>query len=716
MKKSFILLLSTISIGISAQSISIEDITSRKYAPKSIGEMTPAADGEHYFTTDARNSMIIKYAYKTGAPVDTVFNTKKARECDFDSFEGFLISPDEKRLLVYKDAEGIYRRSFKANYYYYDTRRNHVRKLTENPDKQMCPVFSKDGRMLAYVTDNNIWLAKFDFDTESQVTKDGEAGKIINGAVDWVYEEEFGLTSLMDFSQDNTLLAFVKFDETKVPEFSFQYYAQQLYPSLFSFKYPKPGEHNSVVTCNVFDIQSKTIREMNVPKGQTEYIPRIEFVNENELAVMTLNREQNNFNLYFANPRSTVSKLILNEKSDRYIDNDMIYSFRFFDNQFAYLSEKSGFSHIYLYSNAGVQQRQLTSGNYDVTALYGVDFENKNLIYQAADESPLRRSVFKVDLKKGDIKKLSEKTGYNSALLCSGGKYYVNTWNDSKTPSLVTLNETNNGKQIRVFEDNKELSANLDRLNIAQKEFITVQTSGGTQLNGWILKPSDFNAGRKYPLVMVQYSGPNSQMVLDKFSIDWEYYLANQGFIVACVDGRGTGARGEEFRKCTYMNLGIKESDDQIEAAKYFGTLPYVDSNRIAIWGWSYGGYNVLMSMSRGNVFKAGVAIAPVTDWRFYDSVYTERFMRTPQQNMSGYDAASAIKIANKLHGNLLLIHGSADDNVHFQNTMEYANALIAADKQFDMVVFPDREHSILGSKNRTYLYKKVVDYFKKNL
>ncbi|GAB6010731.1 S9 family peptidase [Viscerimonas tarda] len=715
MKKGIFIFTMFVCMSLSAQQIELKDITAQKYAGKGVDETISSADGEYYFQANKDKSMIIKYAYKTASPVDTVFNVKRARECDFNAFEGFLISPDEKRLLVYRDSEQLYRHSFKAKYYYYDIRRNLVRKLTENSDKQQIPVFSKDGRMLAYVANNNIWLAKFDYDTESQITRDGQAGSIINGSTDWVYEEEFGITGLIDFSDDSKLLAFVRFDETAVPEFSFQYYGNELYPKFKSFKYPKAGLPNSKVTCQVFDIESKTTRAMNVPMERAEYIPRIQFVNDSQLAVMTLNREQNDFNMYYLNPRSSVSRLILHEESDRYIDVNLIASVNFLADQFVYLSEKDGYSHIYSYSHSGVQQKQLTSGNYDVTQILAVNPDSKTVFYESAEESPLRRSVYKTDLVKGTKTKISAKQGYNSATFGNKGKYFVNIWSDAKTPAIVTLNDAN-GKELKVLEDNQALKATLNALNLPQKEFITLNAKDGTALNAWLLKPANFNASTQYPLVMVQYNGPGSQEVLDKFSVDWTACLVTQGFVVACVDGRGTGARGQDFKKCTYLNLGLKESDDQIEAATYFGTLPYIDKNRMAIWGWSYGGYNVLMSMSRGNVFRAGVAIAPVTDWRFYDSAYTERFMRTPQQNDAGYTAGSPVALANKLSGSLLLIHGSADDNVHFQNTIEYANALIEADKQFDMFVFPDKNHAISGTQNRTFLYRKVIDFFKKNL
>lgn len=713
-KVCFVLLAILVSTSFFAQTLNLKDITDGKYRAKGIASAVSSADGEFYFQADQSKTKIIKYSYKTGQPVETVFDIQTARDCNIPSFEGFIMSPDENRLVVYTNSEQIYRRSFKADYYYFDIRRNLIRKLSDNKSKQMAPVFSRDGRMLAYVCDNNIWLSKFDYGTESQITKDGEIGKIINGTTDWVYEEEFGTTSLMDFSPDNKLLSYVRFDETKVPEFSLQNFKQQLYPDFISFKYPKAGEANSKVTCNIFDIESKTIRPINFPANTSfEYIPKIEFTPTSQLAIMTLNRDQNDFNMYFADPRTTIAKLILREQNDRYINYDFFNSIHFLGDQFTYISEKDGYSHIYIYSLTGVQQKQLTSGNYDVMEILACDPLSKTVYYQAAEESPLQRAIYKVDILKGTKTKLSTKAGYNTAGFSSNGKYFINNWSNTENPSLVTMNDAS-GKELRVLEDNKELKSKLPSLGLPKKEFITVKGADGTSLNAWMLKPANFNSSKRYPLLMVQYSGPDSQEVLDRFNIDWVDYLTTQDYIVVAVDGRGTGARGQEFRKCTYMNLGIKESDDQIAAARYFGTLPYIDAANISIWGWSYGGYNVLMSLSRGNdVFKSGVAIAPVTDWRFYDSVYTERYMRTPQQNASGYKNSSPSTLASSLSGRLLLIHGTADDNVHFQNTIEYTSALIKANKQFELFVFPDQNHSIPGSHNRNYLYTKVIDFLK---
>ena len=513
-------------------------------------------------------------------------------------------------------------------------------------------------------------------------------------------------------------MAFVRSDESQVREYQFQTFEQQLYPGFYTYKYPKPGEKNSSVELRVFDIDARTTRKMDVPLDADGYIPRIAFTgNADELVAMTLNRNQNRFDMYFVNPRTTVAKLILREENKYFVDSELLNTIHFLPNRFTYVSEKDGFSHIYIYGYTGTLQKQLTTGQFDITNLLAVDPQTGTVFYEAADESPLRRNIYKVNIDKGQPQKLSSRTGYNSASFSNNGKFYINRFTDANTPTVISLHDVN-GKELRVLEDNKQAAAQAASAQLPKREFITVPAADGiTQLNGWIIKPNNFNPSQKYPVVMVQYSGPNSQQVLDRYGTDWHYALANEGFVIASVDGRGTGARGEDFRKQTYMSLGIKESDDQAAAARYLGTLPYIDGNRIGIWGWSYGGYNVLMSMSRGNgIFKAGVAIAPVTDWRFYDTVYTERFMRTPQQNASGYTTGSAVALASQLQGKLLLVHGTTDDNVHFQNAIEYSRALIDAGKHFDMFYFPDKNHFISGGNSRLYLYEKVIDFYKKNL
>ena len=694
----------------------LKDIVEKKYESENIAEIQSMPDGEHYTILSPDKKAILKYAYKTGKLVDTLFHVDKAREIKLKSIDGYLINSTGHRILVWNEKESIYRRSWKANVYDYDTRRNFLKPLSENTEKIMIPTFSPDGRMAAFVRDNNIWLKKFDYDTESQVTKDGEFGKILNGISDWVYEEEFRQTNLMSWSADSQFLAFLKSDETNVPTFSFQVFDGSLYPEVYSYKYPKSGENNSKVGCYVFNVETRDTKKMDIPLDEDGYIPGIHFTeNPDQLAVMTLNRNQNNFNLYFVNPRSTLSKLILHDENKYYIDEQWISSIAFSSEHFAYVSEKDGFAHIYLYSMTGVLDSQITSGNWDVTKLYGFDSKTKTVYFQSAEESPLHRSVYKVDAR-GNKTKLSSKTGNNDANFSSNFQYFINHFSNTSTPTYISVLDEK-GKELFVLKDNAEVQARLKNTRFSQKEFFNFTTENGDNLNGWMIKPSNFDSNKKYPVVMVQYSGPNSQEVLDKYKIDWYYYLAEQGYIIASVDGRGTGARGEEFRKCTYLKLGIYESDDQIATAKYLGKQNYIDKNRIAIWGWSYGGFATLMSMSRGNgIFKAGISIAPVTDWRFYDTVYTERFMRTPKENATNYDLCSPIQLANKLQGNLLLVHGTADDNVHYQNTLYYAEALVEAGKNFDMQIYSNKNHSLLGEKTRNHLYTRIIDFLNKNL
>ncbi len=696
----------------------LKEITDGKFRHNtSIGEMRSLPDGEYYTAMNKEQNMIIKYDYRTGTPVDTLFNTATARECTFKDFEGYEISNTGHRIIIWRDLERIYRHSFKADIYDYDVRRNYIKPLSDTKGKLMIPTFSPDGRMCAFVRDNNIWVKKFDFDTEIQVTKDGEVNKVLNGITDWVYEEEFSTTNLMTWSPDSEVLAYVRFDESEVPEFSIQIYGNGLYPGFYNFKYPKAGQKNSKVTLHSYNIATRDIKDLKVPVDGESYLPRITFTNNPEqLAVMTLNRNQNIFNMYYVNPKSGVFRLILREENKSYIDSEWLNSINFLKNGFTYISEQNGYAHIYLYSLTGVMQRQITDGNWDVTKLYGFDEATQTTYYESAEESPLRRSVFKIDAK-GNKTKLSNAEGTNSADFSSNFIYYVNTYSNSSTPATITVNEAKTGKSLRILQNNTKLKQDLAEYAFSKKEFIKIHTASDYELNAWIVKPVNFDETKKYPVIMIQYSGPNSQQVLDRYSLDWEQYLAANNFIVVSVDGRGTGARGEAFRKCTYLRMGELESKDQIEAAQALGKLPYIDEKNIAIWGWSFGGYTTLMAMSTGNgTFKAGIAIAPPTDWKFYDTVYTERYMRTPNENFQGYSATSPIKHAKDLQGKLLLVHGTADDNVHFHQTMDYVEALVQAGKQFDMQIYKDRDHGIRGGNTRFHLYTRMVNFFLDNL
>ena len=700
------------------KSVSLKEITDGMFRQKTaVGEMRSLPDGEHYTAMNAERNMIVKYSYRTGKAVDTLFNATTARECEFTKFDGYTISSTGHHILVWRETEPIYRRSYKAAVYDYDVRRNYIKPITDSKEKVMIPTFSPDGRMCAFVKDNNIWIRKFDFDTEVQVTKDGALNKILNGTTDWVYEEEFAVTNLMAWSPDSEYLAYVRTDETEVPEYSMQVYGEGLYPSYYNFKYPKAGQKNSTVSVKAYSVQTRDTKHLDVPMDEDSYIPRITFTrNASQLAVMTLNRHQNIFNMYYVNPKSGVSRLILREENECYVDSEWLSSIHFLSNGFTYVSEQDGYAHIYLYSPTGVLQKQITQGNWDVTRLIGYDEATKNTYYESAEESPLRRAVYKIDAK-GVKTRLTPEEGTNSAAFSANYAYFVNRYSNANTPMKITVNETKSRKVLRTLQDNAELRERLAQYRFGKKEFFTLTTKSGFELNAWMVKPANFDESKKYPVMMTQYSGPNSQQVLDSYSFDWEQYLAANGIIVVCVDGRGTGARGEAFRKCTYLRMGEKESQDQVEAAQALGQYPYVDAGRMAIWGWSFGGYNTLMALSVGHgTFKVGIAVAPPTDWKYYDTVYTERYMRTPQENFDGYAATSPLKKVKNLEGKLLLIHGTADDNVHFMQSMEYAEALVQAGKQFDMHVYKDRNHGISGGNTRYHLYTKMSNYLFENL
>ncbi|MDR3253190.1 MAG: S9 family peptidase [Tannerella sp.] len=723
MKQIYLLFLGlALTASLSAQTgtkrISLADVVNGAFGQRGAGgEMRPLPDGEHYTAANRERTMIIEYAYSTGKAVDTLFDIRSARECTFDSFEGYEISSTGHHILLWREREQIYRHSYRALAYEYDTRRRMVKPLNSEGRKVMIPTFSPDGRMCAYVTDNNIWIKKFDYDTEVQVTLDGEKNRIINGATDWVYEEEFAVTNLMAWSPDSEYLAYVRSDESEVPEYVMAIYGKSYYPEDERFKYPKAGENNSVVTLHTYCIETKEINNLKTPVDATGYIPYIRFAAEpSQLAVMTLNRQQNIFNLYHANPKSGVFKLILKDENKAYIDSDWMKAIQFSKSGFLYVSERDGYAHIYQYSPTGALLKQVTSGNWDVTRLIGKDEATGTVYYESAEESPLRRATWSIDSKNKKTL-LTPRKGSNGTSFSANYKYFVNSFTDANTPLQVALYETKTGKELRSLQDNAELRAKLAEYAVAKKEFTVITTATGEELNAWIVKPANFDSSKKYPVVMFQYSGPNSQSVQDRFGIDWEQYLAANGYVCVCVDGRGTGARGEAFRKCTYLRMGYYEARDQAAAAVALGKLPYIDGKRIAIWGWSFGGYNTLAAMTFGNgVFKAGIAVAPPVDWRYYDTVYTERFMRTPNENSKGYDETSPLKHASELQGKLLLVHGTADDNVHFKQSMDYAEALVQAGKQFEMQMYRDRNHGIGGGNTRMHLYTRMSEFLLREL
>lgn len=733
MKKLFVLcfLLAFIS-GIQAQQkVSLEDVAKGTYRAENIYGIKPMLDGNYYTQISADKKRIVKYSFKTGKEVATVFDVNTARECNFKEFDDYIMSPDEKLILIQTETKPIYRRSFTAVYYIYNVQNNKLEPLSNNGPQQ-APLFSPDGFQIAFVRNNNIYLVKLLFgNSESQVTKDGEFNKVLNGIPDWVYEEEFGFNRAFEFSADSKMIAYIRFDESKVPMYSFPWYKglapekkeYATYPGEYRYKYPKAGEVNSTVTVHTYDIKSHVTRQMDLPLDADGYIPRIKFTSDPEkLAIMTLNRHQDRFDLYMANPRSGLCKLTIRENAPQYIKEQAYSNIAFYPENIVLMSERDGYNHLYLYTIGGNLVKQITKGKFEVKDFLGWD-RNRNIFYYSSnEESPLRSAVYKIDAK-GKKTKLSVRTGTNTAIFNSTLTYYINKFSNLSTPTLITVND-NKGKELATLMNNAKLKKQVAGLNMPTKEFFKFKTTEGVELNGWMMKPANFDPNKKYPVIMHQYSGPGSQEVLDNWGVGsfrdggmFEAYMCDKGYIMVCVDGRGTGGRGAEFEKCTYMFLGVKESHDQVEAARYLSGLPYIDGSRIGIWGWSFGGYNTLMSMSEGTpIFKAGVAIAPPTDWRFYDSVYTERFMRTPKENGDGYQAGSAIQRAPKLHGKLLLIHGSADDNVHFQNSAEYSEALVQAGIQFDMQVYTNRNHSITGGNTRIHLMNRVAGFFIQNL
>lgn len=727
---AFICLL-TLVLGVQAQKVTLQDVANGTYRAQSIHGLKPMLDGEHYTQISPDHKRIVKYSFKTGEEVGTVFDVATARNHTLKSFDDYILSPDESLILIQTETKPIYRRSFTAVYYIYNVKNRTLEPLSEGGPQQV-PLFSPDSHQIAFVRNNNIFLVKLLFgNSESQVTKDGEYNKVLNGIPDWVYEEEFGFNRAFDFSADSRMIAYIRFDESQVPMFSFPEYKGMFpsrdeyasYPGAYTYKYPKAGETNSTVSVHTFDIKSRVTRKMNLEMDADGYIPRIKFTSDPEkLAIMTLNRHQNRFNVYMANPRSALCKTVIRDEAEQYIKEQAYSDIVFYPENIVMMSERDGYNHLYLYSIGGNLIKQITSGRFEVKEFLGWDQKTNVFYYTSNEESPLRSAVYKVD-GKGKKTKLSTRVGMNNALFSKNFAYYINTYSSKDTPTLITLNN-NKGKEMATLMDNAELKSKVANLNMPTKEFFTFKTPDGVELNGWMMKPAHFDPNKKYPVIMHQYSGPGSQQVLDRWGIGsfgdggmFEAYMCDKGYIMVCVDGRGTGGRGAAFEKCTYLFLGVKESKDQAAAAHYLSTLPYIDGTRIGIWGWSFGGYNTLMSMSEGSgAFKAGVAIAAPTDWRFYDSVYTERFMRTPKENGEGYDAGSPIKQAAKLQGKLLLIHGTADDNVHFQNCAEYSEALVQANKQFDMQVYTNRNHGISGGNTRNHLMNRVADFFIENL
>ena len=714
-----------------AQQITLEDLfVKRRFHESTVTGLASTKDGLSYTTLENGGKEIVKYSYKTGERQSLILDIQSLKNDSLSSVSEYVFCSDETKVLLLTNRKPIYRRSFTAIYFVYNFVTKELTRLA--PGRQQVATFSPDGERVAFVRNNNLFVKSLRFGTERQMTIDGEVNKIINGVPDWVYEEEFEFNKAFEWSPDSKQVAYVKFDEEQVPTYAFPVYKglnpthpeNSTYPGEYRFKYPKAGEKNSLVSVWVYDIKAGQNIEMDLGTEKDIYIPKIlwSFSGKN-LGIFKMNRLQNKLDLLYANSYSGDTRLIYTEKNKRYIETDYLDNFQFLpdDKSFVILSEQDGYKHLYLYDNSGVKVTQLTSGKFDVLKFYGYNPAGKTFYYQAAAISPMQREVYGVTYepkKKLSLKtqKLSIQSGTNNAEFSSTFKYFINDYSNLTTPLVVTLHEIS-GKQLRILKENNELKGEISAKKIPMKEFFTFKNVEGTELNGWMIKPSDFNSGIKYPVLMTQYSGPNSQEVLDKFGIGWDNYLAQNGYLVVCVDPRGTGARGEDFRKCTYGQLGKYETDDQIEAAKYLAGLPYVDGKKIAIWGWSYGGFMSALCLAKGGeVFKAGIAVAPVTNQRFYDSVYSERYMGLPSQNPEGYDDNSPIKLAAGIKGKLLLVHGTADDNVHYQNTVEFAEAMVQAGVQFQMMSYTNRNHNLRGGNTTMHLYTMFDNFLKENL
>ncbi|MCI6278581.1 MAG: S9 family peptidase [Bacteroidales bacterium] len=701
-----------------SKSFELQDIIAYKYWPKSAGTgFRSLPDGKHYTILSPDRTKILKCDYATGEVTDTLFDTATAREADFKAFDDYLISDNGLQIVILRETEPIYRRSKAFTAYHYDVRRNLVSPLNKTPGKVRIPTFSPNGRMVAYVLNNDVYIKKIDYDTEVRVTTDGKVNEVMNGVTDWVYEEELYLTNTLTWSEDSKYLTFMKTDESKVRMFGMTIYGEGNYPSVYGYKYPKAGEDNSVTSIVHYNVDNRSSVSLleDVLKKEELYLPKMEY-HGGTLYVCTLNRNQNHLRVYQVNPDSHVAKLWMQHKDDKYIDtNSWVLGIKITDKGTYYVSDESGRPQIYLYGKGGARERQLTSGDYDVTEVYGVAGDGE-VFYQVAAPTPMDRQLRATNLK-GETRILSPNGGTADAVFSSNMVYYLEAYSSISDVPRYSVHSSKDGKEVVLLEDNRELKSVLDHKALAGREFVEIDTQSGQKLNALITYPVSFDKTKKYPVVMTQYSGPGSQTALNAFRIDWEQVLAQDGFIVVSVDGRGTGGRGREFLKCTYMNLGLLESTDQIEAAQALKKLPYVDGDRIGIWGWSFGGYTSLMCMARGKgTFRAGIAVAPPTDWRLYDSIYTERYMRTPGENKSGYDAASVMNHISGLEGELLIIHGTADDNVHFQNTMKLVPALVNYGKHYSMLVYPDQAHGISYGKARAHVYAQFVRFFKQNL
>lgn len=712
-------LLSSFAI-VAQQKLSVEEIYTGAFRAKGMEELQSMKNTNQYTVLNSdrasKSQQIDLYDFATLQKVSTLIDTKNHKELA-DGIDSYTFSNDEKQILIANNSVPIFRHSFTADFYLYDLASKSLSKILEQVQE---PTFSPDGTKIGFAKANNLYIYDIASKATTQVTTDGTKNAIINGITDWVYEEEFAFVRAFDWSTDSKKLAYIRFDESQVPQFSMDLYKKDLYPTADTFKYPKAGEKNALVSLHVYDVNGKSSKTINLGNYNDFYIARMKWTNDaNVLCAQVLNRHQDNLDLIFVDGTTGAAKVVLNEKDKAYVDvTDNLTFLK--DNSFIWTSEKDGFNHIYLYDKTGKLKNQVTKGNWEVTAYYGFDEKTKTVFYQSVENGSTIRDVYKISLDGKKKAKLSQQVGTNAATFSPDFTYFINSFSSATVPTTYTLNSSKDGKQAKSIVDNVALADKLKKYDLPTKEFFELTTEKGHKLNAWMIKPKNFDATKKYPVFMYQYSGPGSQQVANQWLNTNDYWfmmLSQEGYITVCVDGRGTGFKGAEFKKCTQKELGKYEVEDQIDAAKVIGNYAYVDKSRIGIFGWSYGGFMSSNCLFKGaEVFKMAIAVAPVTNWRFYDSIYTERYMQTPQENPSGYDENSPINHVSKLKGNFLLIHGTADDNVHVQNSMQMIEALVQANKQFDWAIYPDKNHGIFGGKTRIQLYNKMTNFIKEKL
>ena len=721
LKKLALLFFIGMSSVFGQQKITVESIFTGAFRTKGMDALQAMNTTNQYTVLNpnqARNGQQIDlYDYASLKKVATLIDTKDFPQLS-DGIDSYSFSEDEKQILIANNTQPIFRHSFTADYFLYNITSKQLVKLFDFPVQE--PTLSPDGKKIAYAKDNNLFVYDIASKTTTSITTDGKKNSIINGITDWVYEEEFAFVKAFDWSADSKKIAFIRFDESEVPEFSMSIFQKELYPKVETFKYPKAGEKNAVVSLHIYDVASQTKKDVNLGNYSDFYIARMQWTNDaNVLSAQVLNRHQDNLDLLFIDGTTAAAKVVLNEKDKAYIDvTDNLTFLK--DNSFIWTSEKDGFNHIYLYDKTGKLINQVTKGNWEVTNYYGFDEKTKTIFYQSVENGSINRDIYRIGLDGKNKVRLSSKVGTSAATFSPNFQYFITTFSSATQPPVYTLNEAKAGKQLQMIEENQTLSNNLKGFNLPTKEFSVLKTEKGIELNMWMMKPKDFDATKKYPVFMFQYSGPGSQQVNNDWNSGDDYWFASltqKGYIVVCVDGRGTGFKGAAFKKVTQKELGKYEVIDQIDAAKVLGSYSFVDKSRIGIFGWSFGGFMASNCILKGNdVFKMAIAVAPVTNWRFYDSIYTERYMQTPQENPSGYDDNSPINHVQKLKGKFLLIHGSADDNVHVQNSMQMMEALIQANKQFDSQIYPDKNHGIFGGYTRIQLYNKMTNFILENL